>query len=105
MVTDYFSTHGCRRLSTFGPVDLEELSPEAVAAAAALRALISKKFAMVVCDGRVESIARREALSGTRQGSRVSINARNGREGATGRLGVIGSRESKTCDLQLALVV
>lgn len=43
-VTCYFSTHGCRRLSCVGAACFDEL---ACAAAAACRALMSKKLAIV----------------------------------------------------------
>lgn len=43
--TNYFSTHGCERLSCAGPLSLDE--PAFAAAAAAWRALMSKKLAIL----------------------------------------------------------
>lgn len=49
--TYYFSTQGCRRLSSAGLSFL--LEPAFAAIAAAWRALMSKKLAMVLCNGMV----------------------------------------------------
>ena len=81
----YFSTHGCRFWVSLGAADLDEDTP-LVAATAAARALLSKKFAMGIppknCAIRLYGRPQRYSLKCSRRHGRLLGVTRLTRDGA-----------------------